>query len=65
LAPFRGHGFVGIVCIELGFYRQLASSDITLNMECREEPQRAITWSIHLLPSFNTPILSLPVYPYL
>jgi len=29
LVPFRGHGFVGIVCNELGLHRQLASSDIT------------------------------------
>jgi len=29
LAPFRGHGFVGIVCNEVGLHRQLASSDIT------------------------------------
>jgi len=29
LAPFRGHGLVGIVCNELGLHRQLAGSDIT------------------------------------
>jgi len=29
LAPFRGNGFVGIVCNELGLHGQLASSDIT------------------------------------
>jgi len=30
LVPFRGHGFVGFVCNELGLHRQLASSGITL-----------------------------------
>jgi len=29
LSPFKGHGYVGMVCKKLGLHRQVASSDIT------------------------------------
>jgi len=35
LAPFKGHGFVGMVCNELGLHRQLSNSDI---------PQFGVIW---------------------
>jgi len=59
LAPCRGHGFVGILCNELGLHRQLASSDIIL-IWVQRESQRAITWSVDSIRPFNTPILSPP-----
>jgi len=65
LAPFRGYDFVGIVCNELGFHRQLASSDITqfgvIWVQKGATKAHNLISGLHSSYSpFNTPILSPP-----
>ena len=65
--PLNGHGFVIMVCSELGFHRELTNSVLS-QFGVILGPWRAQIWPLdsnRLLASFYTPILSPPTAPTL
>ena len=69
LVPLNGHGYVIMVCSELGLHRELANSVLSQFgvIEGHGGPWRAQTWPLDsncLLASFYTPILSPPTAPH-
>ena len=63
MAPLNGHGFVIMVCSELGLHRELANSVLS-QFGVILGPWRAQTWPLdsnRLLTSFYTRILTWPL----